>query len=404
MKGYFSLPLATIPILCIGIACPCLSDDRVDDERAPEESSSAEPPDASRAADQEPVDQVFNQMVFGLPGTDGYQSARNRIRSLLAQRIESLGVKYDLSERDKLRLSLAGQGDIHRFFERIEAVRDGYRKALNGNRNLADLRKLDGATRAGWDALRDDPFESGSLLEKVLHSLVPSAGSIAEDKSANVARAKLRETKPILLKCKRIEIDLNLAVVKQAELDSMLGCPETASSNASSDAGTLVKAFVSSRERVRVACDESKWPKKALLVSDWNGRTVIGQYCRCEYTGVQTVARLTTELDFVINPRTLVNGNPLIDVTLQFGCRGPLKIVGVVDGMPQFAGDDFIPAVIPLKYSVPVGQGEALVITGINPWYIDRMPPDSEKGQDGQPAAFVRRPGSFVFVIYPELP
>jgi hypothetical protein len=67
----------------------------------------------------------FDQWIFQGRGDAG--AARDRTQSALKLRIDDVHRICELTEPQKKKLSLAAQGDIKRFFEQVEAVREEFR-------------------------------------------------------------------------------------------------------------------------------------------------------------------------------------------------------------------------------------------------------------------------------------
>jgi hypothetical protein len=89
-----------------------------------------EPPPAAEVNERVVVDEAhFDQWVF--QGQGDANSVRQRIDSALILRIEVLHRVCEVTETQQQKLVLAAQGDIKRFFEQVEDVREKFRAVQN---------------------------------------------------------------------------------------------------------------------------------------------------------------------------------------------------------------------------------------------------------------------------------
>jgi hypothetical protein len=128
--------------------------------------------DVELASDHEPTDSAdtvawFDSLVFG----DKSDAARLRVRfeNLLEKKVSAAQRICALSDSERRKLRIAGQGDIERVFERIERARDrvcGSRTDEPSDKPLpADIEQQ---LCAFGVAVKSDPFRYGSLFDKTL--------------------------------------------------------------------------------------------------------------------------------------------------------------------------------------------------------------------------------------------
>jgi hypothetical protein len=111
---------------------------------------------------------VLDQDRFDLRilGPDGdVDAARKRVETILRGRVESLAYSYRLTETQKKKLLVAGQGDIKRFFDSVQEARAKL-PLLSSDQDrlpemLSEIRRL-------ARSYRSDLFSSGSIFAKTL--------------------------------------------------------------------------------------------------------------------------------------------------------------------------------------------------------------------------------------------
>jgi len=111
------------------------------------------------------TDERFDQWVF--QQDRNVLGARQRLDSLLSLRIEDIDRTSALTDAQKKRLHLAGQGDVKRFFDRYETIKQKFQLVKNDDEKMQQLwqeiRPLQTSLQAGL-------FHSDSLLVKSLHN------------------------------------------------------------------------------------------------------------------------------------------------------------------------------------------------------------------------------------------
>jgi hypothetical protein len=117
-------------------------------------------------APQSISDDNFNYLAFG-PGFDA-ATARLRFDELVEQRVAAIDRCCALTANQSAKLKLAGRGDVHRFFERVDDVRRRLHSPEKVPANLDDLRT--------WlqQQLRSNllPFGEESLFAKALRTVL----------------------------------------------------------------------------------------------------------------------------------------------------------------------------------------------------------------------------------------
>ena len=119
------------------------------------------------AADRQPVfvmnDDQFDQWVFG--GPQECRAGRNKLDSLLTLQVDEVVRTCGLSEMQKKKLLLAGQGDIKRFFDRVEEKRKKFDKVKNDQNKVGEI--YPGAS-APPDGAQLGAVQRGSIFAKTL--------------------------------------------------------------------------------------------------------------------------------------------------------------------------------------------------------------------------------------------
>jgi hypothetical protein len=126
------LTAAAILVIVGGGACARAQDDG-------EEEEAPNPIPAVRMHAFVMNDDQFDQWVFGNMGLGTAGSARNRLDSLLTLNVDDLERTCGLTPVQKKKLLLAGRGDIKRFFDRVEEIRQRFTKGQNDQNQFAQL-------------------------------------------------------------------------------------------------------------------------------------------------------------------------------------------------------------------------------------------------------------------------
>src|SRR5205823_7870412 len=112
--------------------------------------------------------------------------ARQRFNSLLALRVEDIERTSTLTDAQKKKLQLAGRGDIKKFFDRYEAVKQKFQLMKNDEEKMQqiwqDINPLQTSLQTGL-------FHSDSLLIKALHNTLTSDQFARYDAIARERRA-----------------------------------------------------------------------------------------------------------------------------------------------------------------------------------------------------------------------
>ena len=99
-----------------------------------------EPDDASVVRSQFRIaDGTLDKRIFGKAADRA--AARTQLEKLLAHRLAGINKLCDLSEAQRDKLRLAGQGDIRHFFDRVERLRERARSDLDESGHRAVLRE-----------------------------------------------------------------------------------------------------------------------------------------------------------------------------------------------------------------------------------------------------------------------
>src|SRR5262245_49112717 len=76
--------------------------------------------DGEDAMDPDRPDDEFDELVYAKDWDSAVTPSKERLESLLEERVESIGWNTDLTESQRERLLLAGRGDIKRLLDRAE--------------------------------------------------------------------------------------------------------------------------------------------------------------------------------------------------------------------------------------------------------------------------------------------
>ncbi len=144
----------------------------------------APPPAPVGVARQVVADEQFDQWVF--QQDRNASGARQRLDSLLTLQVEDIERACKLTKTQKKKLQLAGRGDIKRFFDRYETVKQKSQLMNNDEQKNAeiwqDIRPLQTTLQAGL-------FYDDSLLLKSLHNTLTDEQFARYDAIARERRA-----------------------------------------------------------------------------------------------------------------------------------------------------------------------------------------------------------------------
>jgi hypothetical protein len=153
----------TIALSCLLCTAPTAAQDDDEDEPPPQ---NAQPQIRVIQQQQKLGPEHFDQVIFS--GTTE-RGARDKLNSQLIIRVDDIDRVAGLKPDQTQKLRLAGQTDIKRSFDQLDAARRKFdvdqvdpNKAVQARRNLQPLRRL----------VSDQVFEKGSLFEKVARTLL----------------------------------------------------------------------------------------------------------------------------------------------------------------------------------------------------------------------------------------
>jgi hypothetical protein len=145
-----------------------------EEEEIVDEQSDAElQPVPRRKIQRLVIDQeTFNRTLFNGLGEPTEQ--RVRLCALLAGRLVEVERNHPLTAEEKVRLQLAGRGDIKRFFDRVEEKRSEFERArLKSNEdNTRECLKLLGELEPLRRERLAGPFGETSIFSKTLNRIV----------------------------------------------------------------------------------------------------------------------------------------------------------------------------------------------------------------------------------------
>ncbi len=121
----------------------------------------------------------FDQWIFGNIGMANAAIARNKLDSFLTLNVEDLERTCGLTPVQKKKLTLAGRGDIKRFFDRVDDLRKKFDKVKNNQNQFQliwqDIQPLQAAFQAGV-------FGEDSIFAKALKSTLSQEQAVQHEK------------------------------------------------------------------------------------------------------------------------------------------------------------------------------------------------------------------------------
>ncbi len=113
------------------------------------------------------TDDQFDQWVFGGPRNS--HAGRTKLDSLLTLQIDDVSRICKLSDAQKRKLSLAGHGDIKRFFDRVEEKRKKFNKVKQDQNKIGEIYQELLPLQA---VLNSGLFGEGSLYAKTIRTVL----------------------------------------------------------------------------------------------------------------------------------------------------------------------------------------------------------------------------------------
>jgi hypothetical protein len=157
-------------------------------------------------------DQQFDTWVFR--EDHSAEAARRRQESVLALKMEEIDRACRLTEQQKQKLQLTGQGDIKRFFDKYESLKEKAYATLDGNQNLNAVFQ---ETTPLASTLQVGLFGSGSLFQRSFHTTLTSA-QIADYDAISRQRIGFRHNANIDLVVTTLEESVPLPSVQRQKL------------------------------------------------------------------------------------------------------------------------------------------------------------------------------------------
>jgi hypothetical protein len=174
-------------------------------------------------AQQTWTDEQFEQWVFqnalarqNVAGTAA--TVRQRLESQLTLHVESIDRACQLTDEQKKKIQLVGRGDIKRFFEGVERVKQKFRD-VNSDINrlqeiMPDIDPLRSAMQAGL-------FQDSSLLCKSLHNTL-TAEQLPRYEAAERDRGTAQHRAAIDLVVNSLENNIPLPAAQRRDLIDLL--------------------------------------------------------------------------------------------------------------------------------------------------------------------------------------
>jgi hypothetical protein len=132
------------------------------------------------------MDQInFDLRVFGRAGD--VDAARKRVETILKGRVESLAYTEQLTEPQKKKLWVAGQGDIKRFFDSVQELRTKLPLVANDRESILEIMR---ETHRLARTYRSDLFSRGSIFAKTLSKTLTDEQSARLKKKVSERRQR----------------------------------------------------------------------------------------------------------------------------------------------------------------------------------------------------------------------
>lgn len=157
----------------------------------------------------------FNMAVFDGRGEEAVLAARRRLTQMLTRKVAALGRAGRLTEAQREKLRLAGQLDVGRLWDRIEAARQAYVDARRHAPNDGSLGEDPEMGTLRYQLIFG-PFTENSLLEKTRHRILAAESGqslAAGHERARHSTAKITAENACLLeRVSRVSRDLHALV------------------------------------------------------------------------------------------------------------------------------------------------------------------------------------------------
>jgi hypothetical protein len=194
IRSWLVLAGALVLTLFLPVASARAQYDELDDE--PDDAAQQQQMNVFMMADEN-----FDQWVFG-GGRNSIQG-RKRLEALLALQIDQLDRTCALSEAQKKKLQLAGQGDIKRFFVRVEEKRKKFQLVKHDQNKVGEIFQ---EIQPLQNSLNNGLYGPGSLFAKTVKRTLDA------DQTAKLAQNE-REKKLFRYRAK---IDLAVTMLDRA--------------------------------------------------------------------------------------------------------------------------------------------------------------------------------------------
>lgn len=161
-------------------------------------------------------DEQFDQWVFQQDRTAF--GARQRLDSQLALHEQDIDHVCDLTDAQRKKLHLAGRGEIKRFFDRYEAVKQNFQLVKNDQQKVQEIWQEIGPLQ---QSLQGGMFNDASFLYKTLHNTLTQDQRARYEASARDRQA-FRHRANIELVVTLLEQGVPLRDAQRRELISLL--------------------------------------------------------------------------------------------------------------------------------------------------------------------------------------
>jgi hypothetical protein len=184
-------------------------------------------PRAPQVAPESPtraIDAAFEQWLFGAESPHAVEAARRRVTFDLRERIAALDAVCRLTDEQRSRLALAREGDIRKLFDRTDRLRVRFRHDFRDGQK-PDPQSLTENTLREWAAIREDPFESGSLFHQTRQRLLTDDQKAAARAASDRTPTRQRPDDPRQISIKTTMVMIHLRPLRDhsVDLDKLFG-------------------------------------------------------------------------------------------------------------------------------------------------------------------------------------
>jgi hypothetical protein len=208
---------------------------------------------------QQPVfvfaDENFDQWLY--QDMQNSAGARSRLDAQLLMRLDDLAQSCELTESQRQKLQLAGRGDIHRLFDRIEELRRKFQTVKSDQNRIGEILQ---AMQPLQLTMRTGMFGESSLFAKALRSTLTTE-QVERVETADRKRRTFRYRAVVAGVVARLDDDVALRAAQRRQLEQLLLDETRPPANFSQydSMVVLVQAARLPEEKLKPLFDEPQW-------------------------------------------------------------------------------------------------------------------------------------------------